>query len=131
MYIQNKFLKISEKCIVKIYFRDANKPGVGEIQQFCVRFKSPEVASEFKEKFEKCQTRLLDTAITSPERKTSEQISAQRQQETSARTDKLKDELLFFKDKFKNGTGLAPGISGKNGVLIYSFSIASLTTLKI
>ena len=131
MYIQNKFLKISEKCIVKIYFRDANKPGVGEIQQFCVRFKSPEVASEFKEKFEKCQTRLLDTAITSPERKTSEQISAQRQQETSARTDKLKDELLFFKDKFKNGTGLAPGISGKNGVLIYSFFIASLTTLKI
>ena len=78
-----------------------------------MRFKSPEVAGEFREKFEKCQARLLDSAITSPERKTSEQISQQRQQETSARTDKLKDELLFFKDKFKNGTGLAPGISGK------------------
>ena len=90
---------------------DPNEP-VGEVQQFCVRFKNAEIAAEFKAKFEESQAKLLDKPISTPDRTASERISQLRNEQSSASTDKMRDELLFFKEKFKNGEGLAPGVTG-------------------
>ena len=93
------------KYFLKMLLSDPNEP-IGEVQQFCVRFKNAEIANEFRLQFEESQSKLLDQPITTPERNDTERISIQRSEETNQKTDKMKKELMFFKDKFKNGEGI-------------------------
>ena len=49
------------------FFSDSNEPE-GSVQQFCVRFKTPELAAQFKEAFEESQNKLLDNPDFTPGR---------------------------------------------------------------
>ena len=50
-----------------IFIRDANEPE-GSVQQFCVRFKTSELAAQFKQAFEESQNKLLDNPDFTPGR---------------------------------------------------------------
>merc|ERR1712062_257446 len=62
-------MQTNEKALVwtAMDYGDANEPE-GSVQQFCVRFKTPELAAQFKQAFEESQNKLLDNPDFTPGR---------------------------------------------------------------
>ena len=56
---------ISQKKNTK--FSDPDKPN-GEYEQFCIKFKNVEIATNFKDKFEASQNAIVDTGNFTPDR---------------------------------------------------------------
>jgi len=92
-------------------YGDPNEP-VGQVQNFCIRFKNSDIANEFKKVFEECQVGLLNIPMTTPGRKDSEGISKSRIAMNEEKVNKMKDELNYFKDKFEKNEEIKLGEGG-------------------
>lgn len=66
-WIMREYFISQTNRILENIFRDpyetVRDDSVGQVQQFCARFKNAEIANDFKSKFEECQAKLLDNTI--------------------------------------------------------------------